>query len=101
MALVPINPNQLYDTEQAAALIDRSPWTLIRDRKMGRGIPWIKVGRSVRYSAADIAEFIDTNRVVPGKPRPGAPGTVKRAPAAVQRAESRWAAPHLRGRRPW
>lgn len=101
MVLLSINPNQLYDTDTAAALIDRSPWTMIRDRKLGRGIPWVRIGRSVRYSAADIAAYIDANRVVPSKPEPGKPLRGKPAPAAMQSTESRWAAPHLRGGRIW
>ena len=99
MVLLSINPNQLYDTETAAALIDRSPWTMIRDRKLGRGIPWVRIGRSVRYAAGDIAAYIAANRVLPGKPESAKPLTLKPAPAAVQHVESLWAVPHLRGGR--
>jgi hypothetical protein len=45
-------------TENAVAqLIRRSVSTLRRDRIAGTGIPFVKIGRQVRYRESDVAAF--------------------------------------------
>lgn len=90
-----LSPIQLHDTEETSRIVHRSTWALIADRKYGRGIPYIKVGRSVRYSSRDIEEYINAHRVIPGEPQAARP--VKKAPAPVQ--DVRAIPPHLRGMR--
>lgn len=48
----------LLTQEEVANYLRISPKTLERDRWLKQGLPFIKVGRSVRYRASDIAEFI-------------------------------------------
>ena len=37
--------------------------TLRNDRFLGQGIPYIKTGRSVRYSLTDVVNFMESYRV--------------------------------------
>ena len=38
---------------------------LANDRHLGRGLPYVKFGRSVFYMRSDIAAYLAANRVVP------------------------------------
>ncbi len=64
------NP-QLLTTEQAAELMLVAPGTLVVWRCTGRyALPYVRVGRLIRYRAEDVASFIENQRVSPrGKPR--------------------------------
>ncbi|MHA2231087.1 MAG: helix-turn-helix transcriptional regulator [Candidatus Hodarchaeales archaeon] len=46
-----------------ADLTGRSVQTLRNDRYLRRGIPFIKMGRSVRYELADVMEYVRQNKV--------------------------------------
>jgi hypothetical protein len=37
--------------------------TLRNDRHLGRGIPYVKFGRSVSYSVDDIIDFMESHKV--------------------------------------
>ena len=52
---------RLITPEEAASLLGVSPKWLERDRWVGASIPFVKVGRRVRYRASDIATFIEAN----------------------------------------
>ena len=55
---------QQYLTEKdVAAMTKRALSTLRNDRYLRRGIPYTKIGRSVRYSMAAVLDFIDRRRV--------------------------------------
>lgn len=43
--------------------------TLANERHQGRGIPYYKVGSSVRYKLADVISFMERHRVEPGHER--------------------------------
>jgi hypothetical protein len=38
--------------------------TLRNDRYKGRGIPYIKRGHSVRYSATDVIEYMESHKIM-------------------------------------
>ena len=42
--------------------------TLANERHLGRGIPYYKVGSSVRYKLADVINFMERHRVDPEAP---------------------------------
>jgi predicted DNA-binding transcriptional regulator AlpA len=53
-----------YMTEKEVALITGLSLSKLRqDRHACKGIPYHKVGRSIRYSVADIKAFMDECRV--------------------------------------
>ena len=61
-----INFAELLDVRNAAAALDVKPQTLAVWRASGRyPLPFIKVGRSVRYRAADLQKFLESRTVRP------------------------------------
>ncbi|MCX6596722.1 MAG: DNA-binding protein [Acidobacteria bacterium] len=49
----------------------RSLPSLRRDRLFGRGIPFVKVGRQVRYRESDLAAYLESLPTFGGAPLPG------------------------------
>lgn len=49
----------LFSQATVAAILDCSLATIERDRWIGKGIPFTKFGRMVRYRKADIREWLD------------------------------------------
>ena len=58
------NPKYLNEKE-VAMITGRALQTLRNDRFRGRGIPYVKLERSVRYSLADIIEFMEARKIIP------------------------------------
>ena len=59
---------RLLTTAQAAERISLAHRTLEADRSERRyGIPYIKIGHSVRYREEDILQFTDQKRIVPSQ----------------------------------
>lgn len=54
----------LFSQETVAAIRDCSLATLERDRWAGGGIPFVKIGRMVRYRKADIGAWIEKHTSV-------------------------------------
>ena len=49
--------------KEVARMTSRALPTLRNDRHLGRGIPYSKVGRSVRYKISDVVYFMESNLV--------------------------------------
>jgi hypothetical protein len=49
--------------KQVSEMTCRSLSTLRNERSLGLGIPYSKVGRSVRYSLTDVVEFMEAHKV--------------------------------------
>lgn len=41
--------------------------SLRNDRHNRRGIPYCKIGRSVRYSLADVISYMESRKIIPDK----------------------------------
>lgn len=54
---------QLINEKIVAKIIDRSVQTLRNERAGKIGIPFIKIGRSVRYDLDEINKFIESRRI--------------------------------------
>ncbi len=54
----------LFTQDTVAALLSCSLATIERDRWAGTGIPFIKIGRLVRYQKADIQAWLATHQAV-------------------------------------
>jgi hypothetical protein len=53
-----------YLTEvQVAEITGRALSTLRNERFCRRGIPYIKIGRSVRYSLEDVIRYMDSHKI--------------------------------------
>lgn len=50
---------QLLCEKEVAALLNCSVFKLQRDRRVGSPIPFKKVGRSVKYSLADVESYLE------------------------------------------
>jgi hypothetical protein len=49
--------------KKCARVTDRGLSTLRNDRHHGRGIPYVKIGRSVRYNLEDVIRFMEERKV--------------------------------------
>jgi predicted DNA-binding transcriptional regulator AlpA len=56
---------RLLNQESAAALIGVKPPTLASWRHFGKGPPYVKVGRSTFYKAAEIERWLNEQAVIP------------------------------------
>lgn len=56
---------QAINEKEAARLTCRAVQSLRNDRHLGRGIPYCKLGRSVRYLLSDIHDYLAKNRIDP------------------------------------
>ena len=58
------NPHKRYiDEKEVARITGRGLQTLRNDRHCGRGLPYIKMGRSVRYSLEDVIRFMESRKI--------------------------------------
>jgi hypothetical protein len=48
--------------EQVADILQTTPGALAQDRYLGRGVPFIKVGKRVRYLRADVMAYLEQHR---------------------------------------
>jgi len=55
--------NQYLNEKEVAMMTRRAVSTLRNERYLRRGIPFIKIWRSVRYKMADVVMFMDKWRV--------------------------------------
>jgi Helix-turn-helix domain len=52
----------VMSTEELADVLGVTPGSLAQDRYRGCGIPYVKIGRRVRYLTADFAHYLATHR---------------------------------------
>lgn len=53
----------LFDQKTLAAVLDCSTQLLERNRWAGLGVPYIKIGRTVRYRKQDILNFLQQQKI--------------------------------------
>jgi hypothetical protein len=57
---------KIYLTEgEVSEMVTKAKGTLRNDRFYGRGIPYIKYGRAVRYDLQDVIAFMERHRIEP------------------------------------
>jgi excisionase family DNA binding protein len=61
--------NDLLKPEEVAQLTGLSQETLAQWRSQRRGIPYLKVGRAVRYDLADVQAYLEGCRVSVSVPK--------------------------------
>jgi hypothetical protein len=59
------NTKQYLTEKEVSQMTRRALSTLRNERSAGRGIPYCKVNRSVRYDLKDVVEFMDRRKIVP------------------------------------
>ena len=55
----------MYNEQQTAEILGCTVSALRKWRMLGKGPAYRKIGRLVRYADADLAEYLDANRVEP------------------------------------
>ena len=55
----------LLTPKEVAELIARAEQSLANDRCARRGLPYVKIGRSVRYKLADVLSYAAARRIDP------------------------------------
>jgi hypothetical protein len=58
-AATQVEIEELWDEQQLSRTIRKSLDAIRRDRVRGVGIPYIKVGKLVRYDPADVREYLE------------------------------------------
>ena len=61
------NLPRYLNEQQVSKITGRALQTLRNDRFCSKGLPYVKFGRSVRYSLADVVEFMESRKIVPAK----------------------------------
>lgn len=56
------NTPDLIDEKTASKLLSVSVYKLQRDRRIGSKIPYYRIGRSIKYSIADITSYLESQR---------------------------------------
>lgn len=56
------HPNLVVDQKRCAELVGVSVRKIEADRIKGNGIPYLKIGRAVRYKMSDIQEYMNKNK---------------------------------------
>ena len=57
-----LDPSLIHlDEKETAILTSQSPKTLESWRNRGEGLPFLKLGRRVRYRLSDVLRFLDQN----------------------------------------
>lgn len=56
---------ELWSEKRTAEQLGVSPGSLRQDRHRGIGLPFVRLGRKVRYRAEDVAAYIAAHTVTP------------------------------------
>jgi predicted DNA-binding transcriptional regulator AlpA len=59
-----VEETRYLNEKQVAEITGRALSTLRNERSQGKGIPYIKVGRSIRYDYSDVVKFMDAHKVM-------------------------------------
>jgi predicted DNA-binding transcriptional regulator AlpA len=57
------NQKKYIKEKEVSEIISRALSTLRNERFLGKGIPYIKIGKSVRYRLDDVIEYMEERRV--------------------------------------
>ncbi|GAI92611.1 unnamed protein product [marine sediment metagenome] len=66
---VPFNPNEVryLNDKEASEITGKAVSTLRNERSLKKGIPFIRMGGSIRYSIKDIVSYMDGCRIQTGQ----------------------------------
>jgi hypothetical protein len=58
-----------YSDVQIAEIVGRAAQSLRNDRHQGKGLPYYRIGRSVRYKLSEVLSYMEQRRVDPEESR--------------------------------
>lgn len=89
------SPDESYHTATTVAVVtNRTEAKLAVDRMAGRGVPYYKIDKSIRYRAGDVREYLERRRVLTNneapadKPMPGGLTRMAERIAATRKART-------------
>ena len=56
---------KVVNEHEVSILVGKSVPTLRNDRSLGRGVPYFKIGRAVRYRRGEVLKWLETQRIEP------------------------------------
>ncbi len=59
------NIPRYIDETEVSRITGRALPTLRNDRHHRRGLPYCKIGRSVRYALSDVIDFMENRKIIP------------------------------------
>ncbi|QKT08032.1 helix-turn-helix domain-containing protein [Gordonia sp. X0973] len=62
-----LDDDEVLVAKQAAKILGTTEQALAHDRSRGIGIPYVRVGRRIRYLRSDVVGALEAGRVVPGE----------------------------------
>ncbi|CAN5303183.1 hypothetical protein BH11ACT6_BH11ACT6_53380 [soil metagenome] len=57
--------DKLMTSKDVSELFGRTENALALDRYNGRGLPYVRIGRQIRYRASEVAAYLDAHTVEP------------------------------------
>lgn len=60
-----IDDKDMLKEKQAGKIMNVSDSTMQKHRHQGRGCPYYKIGRAVRYKMEDIQAYLEKHRITP------------------------------------
>ncbi|OPX33825.1 MAG: hypothetical protein B1H12_11215 [Desulfobacteraceae bacterium 4484_190.2] len=57
--------NKLLTEQEVAELTGLSLSTLRMNRSKGKGIPYLKIGKCVRYNMEDLKNYLESKKIIP------------------------------------
>ena len=54
---------KLFNEMETAEMVGRAVQTLRNDRFLRQGIPYVKLGRNIRYTLEDIIAYLDARKI--------------------------------------
>lgn len=60
-----IDTPKYVDERKVSEITGRALPTLRNDRHNRRGIPYCKIGRSVRYALSDVISYMEARKIIP------------------------------------
>jgi hypothetical protein len=58
-----IQSSRYINEKEVSKITGRALSTLRNERALHKGIPYLKIGKSVRYSYGDVIEFMERHRI--------------------------------------
>jgi len=62
METIKVSLPEIATAKQLAAWLGTTEASLAQDRYLGRGVPYTRVGRRIRYMRTDVLNFLADNR---------------------------------------
>ncbi len=59
------DPMRAMNDHEVSLLVGKSVQSIRNDRSLGKGIPYFKVGRTVRYRRGEVLKWLDAQRIEP------------------------------------